>query len=69
VELWALLPRPAAARIAVQRAHAGHWTTLLHVSANRHGMLDAIIPLRGRANLRLALSTNAHSGPWRALPR
>jgi hypothetical protein len=66
VELWALLPRPVAARVAIQRRRGGQWTTLRHVAANRHGVVHAIVPLRGGANLRLAGATNGHSGPWRA---
>jgi hypothetical protein len=66
VELWALLPRPASARVAIQRRRGGRWTTLRHVTANRHGVVHAIISLRGGANLRLAESSSGHSGLWKA---
>jgi hypothetical protein len=66
VELWALLPHPAAARVTIQRRRGRRWTTLRHVTANRHGLVHAIVSLRGGATLRLAAPTSGRSGAWKA---
>jgi hypothetical protein len=69
LELWALLPRPGTARVAVQRLRGARWTTLRHVTANPHGLVHASIAMRGGAELRLATSRGGRSGPWHAPAR
>jgi hypothetical protein len=64
VELWGLLPRPRAARVALRQRRRGRWHTLRTVKADRDGMVHVIVALRGGATLRLA-SAGGHSGSWR----
>ena len=59
-------PHAGAARVTIQRRRGGRWTTLRHVTANRHGLVHAIIALRGGATLRLADPSERRSGSWNA---
>jgi len=68
VSLWALTPRAERARVAVQVRRRGRWVTLRHLTANRHGLVRAELPLRGPARLRLATLRQGASGTWNAPP-
>ncbi len=53
VRVWALLDRPGQAVQLQRQGPAGHWRTVLRLRANRYGVLNALVPLRGSASLRL----------------
>jgi hypothetical protein len=64
VRVWALLGEPGqSVRVQRfrQRGRGGGWLTVLSLRANRYGVLDALVSLRGAARLRL--SSDAHPGP------
>jgi hypothetical protein len=54
VRVWSLLMRPAAP-VLLQRLTAGHhgWRTLARLRADGHGVLNALVALKGAAVLRL----------------
>jgi hypothetical protein len=54
VRLWALLPPRAGRTVSLQRRVHGRWRRIARVRANRFGLVDRAVALRGRAWLRLA---------------
>jgi len=62
VRVWALLSRPRmAARLQVQRGRA--WKTVATLAANRFAVVNALVALTGRAELRL-VTRSATSAAW-----
>jgi hypothetical protein len=53
VRVWALLGRPGQS-VQLQRKGRGGWRTVLGLRADRYGVLNASVALRGRARLRLS---------------
>jgi hypothetical protein len=71
VRVWALLTRPRQPVLLQREARAGGmWRTVAHLQADRYGVLNLLVPLRGAARLRLrsgTLSSAASSVPaWRS---
>jgi hypothetical protein len=52
VRIWALLMRPRQTLLLQSAAH-GVWRTIAHLHANRAGVLNVLVSLRGAARLRL----------------
>jgi hypothetical protein len=56
VRVWALLMR-ARQRLLLQSETHGRWRTIAHLHANRAGVLNVLVALRGAARLRLQSGT------------
>ena len=54
VEVWSLLPTPGPRTVAVQRRRGGRWRTVARVPADRAGLVDAVVGLRGKGQIRIA---------------
>jgi len=57
VRVWALLTRPGQAVLLQRQARGGGWRTLAQLHADRHGVLNRLLPLSGRLRLRLLAGT------------
>jgi Cellulase (glycosyl hydrolase family 5) len=53
VRVWALLTRPGQPVMLQRQNHAGRWRTIVRLRANAAGVLNALLALTGRAELRL----------------
>ncbi|MFI5010419.1 MAG: hypothetical protein ACHQDY_09120 [Solirubrobacterales bacterium] len=62
VRVWALLARPGQLVQLQRRTRGGMWRTVASLHADRYGVLNALVPLRGSASLRL-LSAALVSAP------
>jgi hypothetical protein len=67
VRAWALLARPGEPAVLERLARSGAWVTVARVRANRAAVLNALVPLRGPALLRLTAGATASAAA--AVPR
>ncbi len=54
VRVWAVLDRPAQLALLQRRRQDGSWRTVKQLHADRYGMLNVLVALRGAARLRLS---------------
>jgi hypothetical protein len=57
VRVWALLMRPRQPVLLQREARGGAWRTIARLHANRYGVLNVLVRLRGAAGLRLVGGT------------
>ena len=70
VRIWALLTRPRQPVLLQREARGGAWPTIAHLQADRDGVLNVLIALRGRARVRLLSGTlSSAAGLVPAAPR
>ena len=71
VRVWALLSAPGESAALQRQGHGGHWRTIARLQADRVGVLNALIRLRGSTRLRLRAdgqSSTAQRVPPRQSP-
>jgi hypothetical protein len=54
VRVWALLMRPHQNALLQRQGHRGRWQTIARLHADRYGVLNRLLRLRGEARLRLS---------------
>jgi len=54
VRVWAVLDRPGQFVLLQRRGHGGSWRTVKRLHADRYGILNALVALRGATRLRLS---------------
>jgi hypothetical protein len=59
VRVWALLDRPGQSVQLQRQGRGGNWRTVLSLRANRSGIVNTLVLLRGAARLRLSSGTQA----------
>jgi hypothetical protein len=53
VRVWALLVHPGQPALLQREGHGGHWHTIVRVYADRYGVINRLLRLRGAEHLRL----------------
>ena len=69
VRVWALLMRPGQPALLERRTHArrslgGGWRTVARLQANRYGVINLLVRLRGAAELRLTSGGSTSAPAW-----